>query len=53
MVEHCYEIDSIEDPLTQAPMPKAQFYATYRPLLETLNGEGGYPDSFVSFFFAR
>ena len=52
-MECCTEIDSLEDPLTQAPMPKSQFYAIYRPLLDTLDGSGGYPDAFISYFFER
>ena len=53
MIQKCSEIDSLEDPMTQAPMQKSQFYAIYRPLLDELDGQGGFPDSYVSFFFER
>jgi hypothetical protein len=53
MIQQCSEIDSLEDPMTQAPLQKSQFYAIYRPLLDELNGQGGFPDSYISFFFER
>jgi hypothetical protein len=53
MVKNSVDIDSLEDPVTQSVMHKAKFFSIYKPMLEELNGQGGYPDSYVSFFFER
>ena len=53
MVARSRLIDSLEDPVSGAPLDKSEYLAIYGEMLRTLDGQDSLPDTFLDFFFER
>ena len=53
MVARSRHIDSLEDPVSGAPLDKSEYLAIYGEMLRTLDGQDSLPDTFLDFFFER